>query len=178
MNKFKDMKFKGFKTSLLLGGVASLVFGGLLITTAVAGCSTNAKVKTPECKKYPAWDITPSKPIPPKPKPTPPKTVPIIDALAKLDFIHTKDNLEWVKGFYDHKIGDGFVKEYLIKRVAPKLKFDHSKLFITSQKLNHGKTFWNYVTKDQSTGLHARYAVSKTLNIGCDFWIWPGTWAK
>ena len=174
MKQIKNIKFKSFKTSLLLGGFSSLVFGGLLITTAVAGCSSKNAV-IPECKKYPAWDIVPSKPIP---KPKPPKTVPIIDALSKLDFIHKKDNLEWVKGFYDHKIGDGFVKEYLIKRIAPKLKFDHAKLFITSQRLNHGKTFWNYVTKDRETGLHARYAVSKTLNIGCDFWIWPGTWAK
>ena len=112
------------------------------------------------------------------PKTKPIETPEIINRLAALDPAKTKDNLEWDKGFYSHNIGSGFVKDYLIAHVAPKLKFDHSKLFISSQVLNHGKTFWYQVTKDEATGLHARYAVSKTVNIGCDFWIWPGTWAK
>ena len=173
MKEINKINFKGFKTSLLLGGFSSVVFGGLLIGT-VAGCSSKNAV-IPECKKYPAWHINPSKPIPPKPKPTPPGA--IIDALGKLDLTYNKDNLEWTSEFYHHKIGDGFLKEYLIKRIAPKLKFNHAKLFITSQKLGKDhKTFWTYVSKTEPTGLSARYVVSKTFNIGCDFWIWPGAW--
>ena len=112
------------------------------------------------------------------PKAKPIETPEIINRLAALNPAKTKDNLEWNKGFYLHNIGSGFVKDYLIAHVAPKLKFDRSKLFITSQKLDHGKTFWYQVQKDEATGLHARYAISKKINIGCDFWIWPGTWAK
>ena len=112
------------------------------------------------------------------PKAKPIETPEIINRLAALDFLTKKDNLEWDEGFYTHNIGSGFVKDYLIAHVAPKLEFDHSKLFISSQIFDHGKTFWYQVEKDEATGLHARYAVNNTVNIGCDFWIWPGTWVK
>ena len=72
MKSLKEIKFKSVKSLVALNAGLSLFLVGTLATVGIAGCSSKLKSNVPhECKKYPAWHINPSKPVPPKPKPKP-----------------------------------------------------------------------------------------------------------
>ena len=166
----KDIKFKGFKTSLLLGGFSSVVFGGLLIGT-VAGCSEK-NVVIPECKKYPAWHINPSKPIP-KPEPKPEK-----DKFEQILLKHS----DWYNPFlldWDSKLGmetfpSSVIRDYLIKNLAPKLKYDYSKInFIGGKETEKGKKpiIWNAIIQNDITKVTALFLTTPLHHVGIDFWV-------
>ena len=73
MKSLKEMKFKSFKSLVTLSAGLSVFLMGTLATVGIAGCTSKPRSNdSHECKKYPAWHINPSKPVPkPKPKPKP-----------------------------------------------------------------------------------------------------------
>ena len=73
---------------------------GLILAVApitLAGCNSKPRSNgNHDCKKYPAWHITPSKPIPPKPKPpVPPKPKPDLPFDIKLVLINQTKQTPW-----------------------------------------------------------------------------------
>ena len=120
MKSLKNMQFKGFKTSLLLGGFGSLVFGGMVIGT-VAGCHAKKSKTATEIDWTP---ITPA-----KIKATPikkPKLV-IEETLKNFDKEHPFCYDYW-KYFKDEPWGVDFdtpkAKELFIQWFFPKIPND------------------------------------------------------
>ena len=172
MKSLKNMQFKGFKTSLLLGGFGSLVFGGMLIGT-VAGCSSSAN-KMPECKKYPAWHINPSKPVPkPEPKPKPTKD-PFEEILLKHSDWYNPFLLDWDSKLVMKTFPSSVLRDYLIKNLAPKLKYDYSKINFTGGKeVEKGRKpiIWNAIIQNDLTKVTALFLTTPYHHVGIDFWV-------
>ena len=168
--KLKNMKFKGFKTSLLLGGFSSVVFGGLLIGT-IAGCSNQKNATLPECKKYPAWVIKPSKPIPPTPTPT---KDPFKEILLKHSDLFNPFLLDWDSKLIMETFPSSVLRDYLIKNLAPNLKYDYSKINFTGGKeVEKGKKpiIWNAIIQNDLTKVTALFLKTPYHHVGIDFWV-------
>ena len=174
MKSLKNMQFKGFKTSLLLGGFGSLVFGGMLIGT-VAGCSDKRNSTPHECKKYPAWDINPSKPIPkPKPKPKPKKD-PFKEILLKHTDWYNPFILPWDSKLIMETFPSPVLRDYLIKNLAPKLKYDYTKISFKGGKWVDEKKeksiIWYGLIKNELTRLRALFITTPLHQVAIDFWV-------
>ena len=171
MKSLKNMQFKGFKTSLLLGGFGSLVFGGMLIGT-IAGCSNQKNAILPECKKYPAWHINPSKPVPPKPKPT---KDPFEKILLKHSDWYNPFLLDWDSKLIMETFPSSVLRDYLIKNLAPNLKYDYSKInFIGGKEIEKGRKYpiiWNAIIQNDLTKVTALFLTTPFHHIGIDFWV-------
>ena len=171
MKSLKNMQFKGFKTSLLLGGFGSLVFGGMVIGT-VAGC--NAANKTPECKKYPAWNIDPSKPVPkPKPKPKPKKD-PFKEILLKHSDWYNPFLLDWDSKLVMETFPSAVIRDYLIKNLAPTLKYDYTKIDFTGgreDEKDRKPIIWYGIVQNDLTKVTALFLTTPLHHVGIDFWV-------
>ena len=158
MKSLKNMQFKGFKTSLLLGGFSSLVFGGMLIGT-VAGC--NAKNKTATGI---AW--TPLTPAKIKATPTTKAKLVIEETLKHFNKEHPF-SYDYKKYFKDILGGDDFdspeAKELFIKWFFPKIPNDK---IVFEQ------------TEDLCFAIHTTQKVYADYNFGKDSYNQISFWIK
>ena len=163
--------FKIFKSLLLLSSSLSCLLVGVAVGT-MAGCSDKRKATPFECKKYPAWHINPGKPIP-KPKPKPKK-----DKFKQILLKHS----DWYNPFlldWDSKLGmetfpSSVIRDYLIKNLAPKLKYDYSKInFIGGKETEKGKKpiIWNAIIQNDITKITALFLTTPLHHVGIDFWV-------
>ena len=164
-------QFKTFKSLLILSSSLSVVLVSAGITSALAGCSDKRENKKDhECKKYPAWHINPSKPIPPKPKP---KKDAFKEILLKHKTCWFPFILEWDKKLALKEISDSVVRDYLIANLAPKLKYDYTKVtFIGGKETAPGypPIEWTCINLNDYTKITALFLTTPKHHIGIDFW--------
>ena len=163
--------FKIFKSLLFLSSSLSCLLVGVAVST-IAGCNSKRKSNLPECKKYPAWKINPSTPVP-KPKPKPKK-----DAFEKILLKHSDWYnpflLDWDKKLIMETFPSSVIRDYLIKNLAPKLKYDYSKInFIGGKEEEKGKKpiIWNAIIQNDITKITALFLTTPYHHIGIDFWV-------
>lgn len=151
--------------------VMSLLSLGVL-PLSLAGCNDKRASNIPECKKYPAWHINPSKPVP-KPKPKPKK-----DAFEEILLKHTEWYnpfiLPWDKKLIMETFPSTFLRNYLIKNLAPNLKYDYSKIdFIGGQEVAPGQDpiIWYGIIQNDVTKITALFLTTPLHHIGIDFWV-------
>ena len=143
---------------------------GVAVST-LAGCNGKRKSILPECKKYPAWHIKPSKPIPPKPKP---KKDEFKKILLKHHTCWFPFILEWNKKLFEPKISDEIVRDYLIANLAPKLKYDYTKVsFIGGKESAPGYSDiqWERIMLNDLTKITALFVTTPHHQVGIDFWV-------
>ena len=152
--------------------IALLTVGTLPV--AIAGCSDKREATPHECKKYPAWHINPSKPVPkPEPKPKPIKDE-FIKILKKHSVWFDPFILEWKDKLFEPKISDEIVRKYLIANLAPKLKYDYSKVsFIggTESAPGHQSIHWVRIMPEDFTKITALFVTTPHHQVGIDFWV-------
>ena len=168
-------QFKTLKSLLILSSSLSVVLVSAGITSALAGCSDKRKTtKDHECKKYPAWHINPSKPIPPKPVPPKPKKDPFKEILLKHHTCWFPFILDWKKELFAPKINDKIVRDYLIANLAPKLKYDYTKIsFIGGKETAPGfpPIEWERIMVNDLTKITALFITTPHHHFGIDFWV-------
>ena len=152
--------------------IALLTVGTLPV--AIAGCSDKREATPHECKKYPAWHINPSKPVPkPEPKPKPKKD-PFKEILLKHRSCWFSFILEWDKKLFLPKISDDIVRDYLIANLAPKLKYDYTKItFKGGTESAPGQTsiHWERIALNDFTKITALFITTPHHQVGIDFWV-------
>ena len=161
--------FKIFKSLLLLSSSSSCLLIGTFVAT-LAGCENKRSIPH-DCKKYPAWHIKPSKPIPPKPKPK--------KDLFKQELLKHKSCffpfiLEYDKKLFAPKINSKIVRDYLIENLVPKLKYDYTKVsFIGGIESAPGKTpiEWERIMLNDVTKITALFITTPHHHVGIDFWV-------
>ena len=168
--------FKIFKSLLLLSSSLSCLLIGVAITS-VAGCSDKREnQKDHECKKYPAWHINPSKPIP---KPKPPKKDSFKEILLKHSDWTNPFILNWDSKLTMETFPSSVIRGYLIKNLAPKLKYDYSKINFTGgierEKGQPKPIIWYAIIQNDLTKITALFLTTPLHHVGIDFWVFAQT---
>ena len=105
--------------------ISLLTLGTLPII--IAGCESKRATHC-DCK-FKAPELIPSTPVPPKPKPKPkPKKDLFKQELLKHKSCFFPFILEYDKKLFAPKIDSTIVRDYLIKNLCPKLKYDYTKV--------------------------------------------------
>ena len=145
-----------------------LLLGSLPLT--IAGCSDKRNSTPHECKKYPAWDIKPSKPIP-KPKP---KKDPFEKILLEHSDWYNPFLLDWDSKLVMETFPSAVIRDYLIKNLAPKLKYDYSKIdFAGGREDEKGRKpiIWYAIVQNELTKVTALFLTTPGHHVGIDFWV-------
>ena len=148
-----------------------------VLPLTVAGCSDKRNSTPHECKKYPAWDIKPSKPVPPKPKP---KKDPFIEILLKHTDWWNPFILPWDSKLIMETFPSKVLRDYLITNLAPKLKYDYTKVSFTGGKciptpeevkMGYKPIIWNAIVQNDITLVRALFITTPLHQVGIDFWV-------
>ena len=144
--------------------IISLLSLGVLPIT-IAGC--DSKRATPhECK-----------PIPPKPKPKPkpkPTKDPFKEILLKHSDLFHPFLLDWDSKLIMETFPSAVIRDYLIKNLAPKLKYDYTKVSFTGGKeVEKGEQpiIWYAIIQNDLTKVTALFTTTPHHHVGIDFWV-------
>ena len=155
--------------------IISLLSLGVIPLT-IAGCDSKRATLPHDCKKYPAWHIKPSKPIPPKPKPT---KDPFKEILLKHSDWDNPFLLDWDSKLIMETFPSSVIRDYLIKNLAPNLKYDYSKInFIGGKEVKKGRKYpiiWNAIIQNDITKITALFLTTPHHHVGIDFWVFAQT---
>ena len=154
--------------------MALLTFSVLPLT--IAGCSDKRNSTPHECKKYPAWNINPSKPVP-KPKPKPKKD-PFKEILLKHSDVFHPFILDWDSKLVMETFPSEVIRDYLIKNLAPELKYDYTKIDFTGGRVDEKgeqSIIWNAIIQNSFTRVTALFLTTPAHYVGIDFWVFAQT---
>ena len=161
--------FKVFKSLLLLSSSLSCLLIGVGVST-IAGCS-GKKNSTPKCK-FPASLIKPSKPVP-KPKPKPKKD-PFEEILLKHSDWYNPFLLDWDSKLVMETFPSAVIRDYLIKNLAPTLKYDYTKIDFTGgreDEKDRKPIIWYGIVQNDLTKVTALFLTTPLHHVGIDFWV-------